>query len=432
MKGSRLLLVACVSSLGAAQVNWPPPYPPSVPIPAPPIPPPSPPAPPSNTTVSFFNVGACALVPSIKFQFPDEERSGSGGEISCPPAFRVVGSASLCQIPGPYGREVFVNLAGDVHYLDITILDAANDDAPISTPVRVYLSAQKRNHVGAVVAQSTPNDGASCVNAFELLGEFDSGDIAPGYFRTIFRHAAGGVGTAAIVANAESTVDDIAPGTSLTLDQRLLTAADLPSPVGISFATPSSGSAASVATSPGNPSMERLWGSTCEMASTAFVFFGWPAAGLPLRVLRLDGAGLDVCDLTEAETAKFDAQLAVYSTLPSEAVTVAFGVSPFLPRALLTSSAVLSYRGWASYSVRQPSELWLQVRSPFASLRIPSHPFSSLRIPSHPFSSLLRPFASLRIPSHPFASLCIPSHPFASLRIPSHPFASLLIPSASF
>ena len=346
---SGLLLVLC----GVASAQQAPSLPPS--------PPPSPPAPPSNTSVSFFNIGACSTVPSVKFSFEDSERSGSAGLLSCPPEFLVPGT-STCHVPGPYGREVFVTLKGDVHFLDITILNPSNDDEVLRPATRVYLSvSQRRNHVGAAVATSVLP--SACAGAFELIDEAGSGDIAPGYFRSIFRHAALGLGSARIVSNDDATIDTIEPGESITLDQRLLSASDLPAPVLISFVRASGGaSASSTPTDPTEPAKERLWGQTCERASTAFMLFGSPSDGLPLRVLRLDGAGLTRCDYSDAATLKFDAELALYNAVPRErGYAFAFGVSPFMPYESTSKSGALAYKEASTYSVRQPGEVFVKV-----------------------------------------------------------------------
>ena len=120
-------------------------------------------------------------------------------------------------------------------------------------------------------------DGTS----FQVINELGLGEIEPGNFRTIFRHAAIGVGASAqIIANGESIVTTVSAGTSIKIEQRLLTLSDIPSPVGITFATPTSG----IAAEPSPPT--DLWGTTCEMATTAFYLIGSPADNLPLQVLR--------------------------------------------------------------------------------------------------------------------------------------------------
>ena len=93
-------------------------FPPPPPSPPRGPPPPSPPAPPSNTTLSFFNVAACSVMQAIELQFPDEARSGSAGQLSCPLEFRVF-NPPRCKLFLRYGRELYVTLAGDVPYLDI-------------------------------------------------------------------------------------------------------------------------------------------------------------------------------------------------------------------------------------------------------------------------------------------------------------------------
>ena len=192
---------------------------------APPSPAPSPPAPPANTTVSFFNVGACTELPSVKFSFEDEERSGSEGELSCPPSFLVQGTTT-CDVPGPYGREVFVNLKGVVEYLDISILNPTEDDKVLLPPTRVYLSRQKRNHVGVAVLPG--HGGAGCATALHIVDDGAAGQIAEGYFRSVFRHAALGTGASAtLVANGDTTIATLTPGQSLPIDQRLVTPASL-------------------------------------------------------------------------------------------------------------------------------------------------------------------------------------------------------------
>ena len=81
-------------------------------------------------------------------------------------------------------------------------------------------------------------------------------------------------------SNGESIVTTVSAGTSIKIEQRLLTLSDIPSPVGITFATPTSG----IAAEPSPPT--DLWGTTCEMATTAFYLIGSPADNLPLQVLR--------------------------------------------------------------------------------------------------------------------------------------------------
>ena len=361
LAGPRLLLALLLAvRLGYTLAQEPP-----LPVPASPpaIPPPSPPAPPSNTTISFFNAGSCSQVPSAKFSFPDEPRSGSAGELSCPDSLRVTGSSTpTCEVPGPYGREIFVTLSGAVPYLDITILNPADDDAVIAPATRIYLSTtQRRNHIGAVIRVGTP--AASCSNNFQVIRlASSSAPIAPGYFRSIFHHAAIGVGSAELFSNGDSNIATLAHGESLTIDQRLITAADVPSPVVISYQTQAGSGATSVPTHPEDPARERLWGSTCEMASTAFVLFGSLPDDLQLQVLRLDGAGIDVCSYTEAETGKIEAELALYNAVSTpSSYLFAFGVSPFLPYAALSKSASLAYQSRVSYNTRQPGEVWLKV-----------------------------------------------------------------------
>ena len=160
----------------------------------------------NTTSVSFFNVGACPSVQAVKFDFSDG--STGGGVNICPEAFRVVGSPR-CQVPGPYGREVFVTLSAHVSYLDITILDPSDDDANLTVPTRVYLAAgQQRNLVGASVRTGTA--AAACTNGFHVFSEYAAGPIDQRYFRTVFRHAALDAGGADIVSNGEST-GELAP-----------------------------------------------------------------------------------------------------------------------------------------------------------------------------------------------------------------------------
>ena len=251
-------------------------FPPPPPSPPRGPPPPSPPAPPSNTTLSFFNVAACSVMQAIELQFPDEARSGSAGQLSCPLEFRVF-NPPRCKLFLRYGRELYVTLAGDVPYLDISIINP-NDGSQLRAPTRVYLSIQRRNHIGAAISQGSV---AGCTSRFQVINELGLGEIEPGNCRTIFRHAAIGVGASAqIIANGESIVTTVSAGTSIKIEQRLLTLSDIPSPVGITFATPTSG----IAAEPSPPT--DLWGTTCEMATTAFYLIGSPADNLPLQVLR--------------------------------------------------------------------------------------------------------------------------------------------------
>ena len=190
-----------------------------------------------NTTISFFNVGACAAVAAVKIEF----RNVGGLNGICPRTYRA--SGGRCHIPGPYGREVYISLWGTVSYLDITLLNPAEDDVNLTTPERVYISPdQRRNFVGIYVRPgSTP---LTCGSGFTVLSDgFDAGDVAPGYFRSVFRNAALDVGSADVISNQDSTITTLQEAQSFAIDQLLVTTQDMPNPVGISFATENAGTA---------------------------------------------------------------------------------------------------------------------------------------------------------------------------------------------
>ena len=133
-------------------------------------------------------------------------------------------------------------------------------------------------------------------------------------------------------------VHTVAEGASYVLDQLILAPHDLPTPVSITFAT-ATGGTASLATT-------RLWGSTCAQTATGFVLFGRPPE-IPLEVLRLDGTDSAECVYSEAQTHKFATEIAFYNSVPSaDSYTFAFGVSPFLPVAMVNTTGVL---GWTHH-----------------------------------------------------------------------------------
>jgi hypothetical protein len=207
---------------------------------------------PGNTTISFFNAGACSAVSAVIFEFDDPDR------VLCPSNFR---SGRRCKVPGPYGRQTYATLGREISYLDITLLDPSDDDSNLTVATRIYLAPkQKRNHVGASVRPGTL--AAACALGF-TVGNIDpsAGDIAPRYFRSIFRHAAVGVGAMSVVSNGDSTITSLAPGAAHTLDQMLVSKQDMPTEVVITFTAAAGGaSAQSERTDP-----VRLWGSTCEL-----------------------------------------------------------------------------------------------------------------------------------------------------------------------
>ena len=98
------------------------------------------------------------------------------------------------------------------------------------------------------------------------------------------------------------------------------------------------------------------------MTTTAFVLYGSPDDGLALSVLRLDGAGPVRCEYTNAQTAKYTAELALYNAVPRErGYAFAFGVSPFMPYESTSKSGALAYKEASTYSVRQPGEVFVKV-----------------------------------------------------------------------
>ena len=314
-----------------------------------------------NTTISFFNVGACAAVAAVKIEF----RNVGGLNGICPRTYRA--SGGRCHIPGPYGREVYISLWGTVSYLDITLLNPAEDDVNLTTPERVYISPdQRRNFVGIYVRPgSTP---LTCGSGFTVLSDgFDAGDVAPGYFRSVFRNAALDVGSADVISNQDSTITTLQEAQSFAIDQLLVTTQDMPNPVGISFATENAGTAVYV---PGGnlpagavtaPIVARRWGSTCERTATGFVLYGRLPA-IPMQILRLDGAGTQVCSYAESETGKFTAEVAFYNTVAGTGSLVfAYGLSPFLPYTALQTSQSLSWTQRGLGSSTQPGELWVKV-----------------------------------------------------------------------
>ena len=299
----------------------------------------------TNTTVSFYNVGACGAVGAVKFDFANDDDI-------CPSSYL---NGDRCHVPGPYGREVYVSFMGSLNHLDITLLNPSDDDANLTSPTRIYLApSQRRNHVGASVRPGTLATGCNFGFSVESI-DASTFDIAPRYFRSIFRHSALDVGAMRVVSNGDSTIATLSEGDAYSLDQLLVTPEDMPVPVGISFASPVSGAAAQ------SDASERLWGSTCQLTSSAFVLFGRPPA-LPLQVLRLDGAGLDECVYTEATTGKFSAEVAFYNTVATaQKFTFAFGLSPFLPYSSLGTSDALAWTDKSATTATQPGELWVKV-----------------------------------------------------------------------
>ena len=298
-----------------------------------------------NTSISFFNVGACTSVAAVKIDFDGE---------FCPSVFR---SGSRCQVPGPYGREVYVDLIGLVSHIDITLLNPAEDDVNLTTPERVYLSqGQRRNFVGVYIRRGTL--APECGTGFTVLHvNEDPGDIRARYFRSEFRNAAIDVGAVDVVSNGDSTIATLDEGHSVAIDQLLVTADDIPTAVGISFVSAIAGTAALALPADGSG---RLWGSTCELAATAFVLYGRPPE-IPLAVLRLD-ASKDACVYSEATTAKFPAEVAFYNTVATgQSLTFAFGLSPFLPYSSLVTSLPLAWTQRDQGLAMQPGELWVKV-----------------------------------------------------------------------
>jgi hypothetical protein len=163
----------------------------------------------TNTSVAFFNVGACSAVAAVKIDFDNSLGF-------CPPAFV---SGSRCHVPGPYGREVFVDFGGAIDQLDITLLNPAEDDVNLTTPFRVFLAPQqRRNFVGVVLRPGTA--ALACAAGFTVVSDGPvGGAIRTRYFRTLFRHAALDVGSADVVSNGDSTVSTLAEGTSVAIDQ---------------------------------------------------------------------------------------------------------------------------------------------------------------------------------------------------------------------
>ena len=109
----------------------------------------------ARTTVQhvreLFNIGACSTVPSAVLARGQRAlRLGGAAELPS-------GVSCWARLPATCpGRtaEVFVTLKGDVHFLDITILNPPNDEV-LRPATRVPLAAsQRRNHVGAAVATS--------------------------------------------------------------------------------------------------------------------------------------------------------------------------------------------------------------------------------------------------------------------------------------
>lgn len=372
-----------------------------------------------NTTISFFNVGACGVVSAVLFEFKNTDNL-------CAPNFR---SGQFCRVPGPYGRQVYVTLYREVAHLDITLLDPSNDDTNLTSAIRVFLAPkQDRNHIGAYVRPGTLATG--CGLGF-TVGNLDDavGEIKPRYFRSMFRHAALGIGSMRVVSNGDSTIGTLGEGEALTIDQLLVSATDMPSAVSISFEAETGG----ISATSNVPEVVRLWGSTCERCeckyvsnrrrtalrlpsriallhtlcacfprgvrsfarlsathpfslslllarysftvdltripcpslacstSTAFVVYGRPPA-LPLQVLRLDGAGLKTCSYTAAQTMKFTAEVAFYNTVATpNRYLFAFGLSPFLPYGTVSRSLPLEWTGSWAGNATQPGELWVKV-----------------------------------------------------------------------
>ena len=309
----------------------------------------------ANTSISFFNVGACAAVAAVKIEIMN-------GRDVCPPAYA---SGYRCYVPGPYGREVHVEFGGRLEFLDITLLNPAEDDVNLTTPLRVPVSpSQRRNFVGVVLKAGTLP--LSCAFGFTVVSNArNGGDIRPRYFRSDFYHAALDVGSADVISNGDSTITTLSEGASTAIDQLLVTALDMPAPVGISFATALGGTAAyasgAVVPGGGAAAADRLWGSTCEMSATGFVLYGRPP-DIPLQVLRLDGAGSNVCDYDEANTGKFTAEVAFYNSVATgQSFIFAVGMSPFLPYSALQTSRPLSFTQRGIGMSTQPGELWVKV-----------------------------------------------------------------------
>ena len=330
--------------------------PPTMPMP-PNLPPSAPPPPPSaNTTISFYNVGACAAVAAVKFDFADPDGL-------CPSVFRTQ-TGGRCHVPGPYGREVVVSFSGNIEELLITVLDPSADDDNLTAPTLLQIAPiQARNHVGAMLRPGT--SVAGCALGFAVVSEAAASipGVRGGYFRSIFRNSAVDAGEVRLVSNGDSTIATLSPGGRYMLDQLLVTPLDMPTPVTISFQSTATGATLASSAPEVDPAsgLARRWGSTCEMSSTGFVLYGRPAAGLPLQVLRLDGAGDAVCSYTEAETAKFTAEVAFFNTVASGAsFTFAFGLSPFLPYGELQTTDALAMQESAVSFATQPGEIYVK------------------------------------------------------------------------
>ena len=114
----------------------------------------------AGVNISFFSVGPCAAVAAVKFDFADDDKD------LCPESFRSSLTNWRCHVPGPYGREVHVALGRIVPYLDITLLDPSDDDKNLTSPTRIHLSAQFRNHIGSYLKPGTPDE--TCSSGFFL------------------------------------------------------------------------------------------------------------------------------------------------------------------------------------------------------------------------------------------------------------------------
>ena len=303
----------------------------------------------ATTTVVFSNVAACATLASIKFDFPAPTPT------ACPVAFRTL-DGSRCQVPGPYGIAVVVELTGVIESIPLQLLNPSADDANLTGIITMQLDPmQRRNLVGAVVSSTVAPD--ACATGLQVFSDADTPPIAEGRFRTMFRHAAVNVGDADVRTNGDSTFTTLAPGGRYLLDQMLLSEASMPTPIAVSFATAQAEAAAEAST--------RLWPTTCERSVTSFVLFGAPAAGdFPLQVLRVDGAGTAQCSYGPPTVSNRTSELALYNAVPSSTPLIfGFGVSPFLPLSQLRISEALSWKQKLLYEVAHPGEIYVKAFS---------------------------------------------------------------------
>ena len=307
-----------------------------------------PPAPPPEgdievsffTTAVFYNVAACGAVPSVFFDFQDVFAPGSGSFTICPPELQVrpldseYGPEWRCRVPGSYGgrtvggveRGYEVKLNGRVANLTITLENPSaedNEDSNVTSPIFVELEpTQRTNLIGSVLRPGTSL--AACKAGFTIVREAQP-LIGGGDFRNLFSNrAAGAVGTVAVVSNGDNLVTTLAQGETALLDHRLMSPTMMPQTVLIEFMEQKEGARldridtkASVRRDEetnelieGGAGFDmavdgRLWGQTCEYATTGFVLYGAGEGGFPLRVLRVDGGFVDEeIDLVEGGTTR--------------------------------------------------------------------------------------------------------------------------------